>query len=127
MEHLKILDLIHEVAAQAATEAVEQAVDKFEAVLRNANTTENNTNGNLIPLAEVARMFNVTAQTLYVWDKQGYLTKHHVGRKVFYLRDEVESLYQAKKGLRESAAKHGTGYRLTSRDTGLNEKKGGGK
>jgi len=84
--------LIQEVAIKAANEAAERIAEKFREMyhLGGGDTDR------LIPLAEVAKRFSVTAQTLCTWHNMGYLKKHHVGRKVFYKAQDVENLWMAK-------------------------------
>lgn len=40
---------------------------------------------------EVCEYLGVTKPTLHRWNKLGYLTNVHVGRKVRYLREDVEA------------------------------------
>lgn len=45
----------------------------------------------LMTIDEVCRYLGVTKPTLHRWNKMGYLTNMHVGRKVRYRREDVES------------------------------------
>lgn len=41
---------------------------------------------------EVAELLNVTKPTLWRWEKAGYLIPKKVGKRVLYLRSEVEEM-----------------------------------
>ena len=46
----------------------------------------------LMTIAEVCEYLHTTAATLHNWHHLGYLTKRHVGRKVYYSREDVLAL-----------------------------------
>ena len=46
----------------------------------------------LISANDVCRLFGVTRNTLWKWDKTGYLKCIKVGRSVFYNSDDVERI-----------------------------------
>ncbi|MBQ4519625.1 MAG: helix-turn-helix domain-containing protein [Bacteroidaceae bacterium] len=41
---------------------------------------------------EVAELLNVTKPTLWRWEKAGYLIPKKIGKRVLYLRSEVEEM-----------------------------------
>ena len=41
---------------------------------------------------EVARICDVTKNTLWRWDRDGYLKPVHVGRRLFYKKSDVDKL-----------------------------------
>lgn len=46
----------------------------------------------LMTVPEVCEYLHVTPQTLHNWDKMRYLVKKHIGRKVYYNREDVLAL-----------------------------------
>jgi len=49
----------------------------------------------LMSIAEVCEYLHVTAATLHNWHRLHYLTKRHIGRKVYYDRQDVVALKNA--------------------------------
>ena len=47
-----------------------------------------------MPLKEVAELLNVTKPTLWRWEKAGYLVPKKVGKRVLYLKSDVERMLQ---------------------------------
>ena len=50
----------------------------------------------LLTIEQVSEYLGVTKPTLHRWNKLGYLTRFHVGRKVRYRRADVERAVQIK-------------------------------
>ena len=71
---------------EAAKEFANELMSKFKSCL--------NKDGIVVFMTtdEVCKFLNVTRPTLWRWNKEGYLTHIHVGRKVIYNRDDVERL-----------------------------------
>ena len=46
---------------------------------------------------EVASLLGVDLSTLHRWNKQGILTRHRVGGKVFYRTEDVEQIIKSRK------------------------------
>lgn len=46
---------------------------------------------------EVARICDVTKNTLWRWDKTGYLKAERVGRRLFYKKSDVDKLLNGEK------------------------------
>lgn len=49
----------------------------------------------LMSIAEVCEYLHVTPATLHNWHRLHYLTKRHIGRKVYYDRQDVVALKNA--------------------------------
>ena len=49
----------------------------------------------LMSIAEVCEYLGVTPATLHNWHRLHYLTKRHIGRKVYYDRQDVVALKNA--------------------------------
>lgn len=64
-----------------------------------AKTQQIRTEGenDLLTIDQVSEYLGVTKPTLHRWNKLGYLTRFHVGRKVRYRRADVERFSQASK------------------------------
>lgn len=52
---------------------------------------------NLMTRTEACKFLDVTAATLYNWNKRGYLESIHIGRLVRYRRADVEALARSNK------------------------------
>lgn len=47
----------------------------------------------LLTTADIITLFQVCRTTIYNWENQGKLKAYKVGRKKFYLRQDVQSLF----------------------------------
>lgn len=47
----------------------------------------------LLTTADIITLFQVCRTTIYNWEKQGKLKPYKVGRKKFYARQDVQSLF----------------------------------
>lgn len=74
---------------EAAKEFANELMSKFK---ETENSSFSTTSDGLMTTDEVCKFLNVTRPTLWRWNKEGYLTHIHVGRKVIYNRDDVERL-----------------------------------
>ena len=61
-----------------------------------ANESENSRTENYLTPDEVATMIGVSKNTLWRWEKDGYLTPFKIGRKVRYKQSDVTSLKVAR-------------------------------
>lgn len=50
---------------------------------------ENTEQKELLTVKETAKLLRVSVSSIYRWTKEGYLTKHGIGHRVFYKRTEV--------------------------------------
>ena len=66
-------------------------VERIAALNPHPLTVEANGGDDLMTVDEVCLYLGVTKPTLHRWNKQGYLTNVHVGRKVRYRREDVMS------------------------------------
>jgi len=48
---------------------------------------------NLLSKAETAKFFDVTVRTITNWTSQGIITPTKVGGKVFFLKSDLEALF----------------------------------
>ena len=73
---------LRSVIAETVKQVMKQAKAEAEAAKEMATLTRE----------EVAELLNVTKPTLWRWEKAGYLIPKKVGKRVLYLRSEVEEM-----------------------------------
>ncbi len=69
----------------------------LEEAVRNAMTgLQNNktTNEEYLTRKDVAELFKVTLTTISDWCKIGKLKRHHINSRVYFLKSEIEKLFQ---------------------------------
>ena len=75
---------LRSVIAETVKQVMREAKAEAEAAKEMATMT----------LQEVAELLNVTKPTLWRWKKAGYLVPKTVGKRVLYLKSEVEQMLQ---------------------------------
>lgn len=81
--------LAEEVAEKAATRAAEKVATQVGSIPSSAQTSQDD----YVYCDEARKLLGgVSYPTLARWDKTGYLTKHHVGRRVAYRRADIMKL-----------------------------------
>jgi len=74
--------VLKRIVADTVRQVMNQAKAEAEAAKEMATLTRE----------EVAELLNVTKPTLWRWEKAGYLIPKKVGKRVLYLRSEVEEM-----------------------------------
>ena len=59
---------------------------------RTLNNVQQQPGEKLISATEVQQLLNVSATTLWRWDKTGYLKSVRVGRKAYYRQSDIERI-----------------------------------
>ncbi len=75
---------LRSVIAETVKQVMREAKAEAEAAKEMATMT----------LQEVAELLNVTKPTLWRWEKAGYLIPKKVGKRVLYLKSDVEQMLQ---------------------------------
>ncbi len=73
---------LRKIVADTVRQVMNQAKAEAEATKEMATLTRE----------EVAELLNVTKPTLWRWEKAGYLIPKKIGKRVLYLRSEVEEM-----------------------------------
>lgn len=73
---------LRKIVADTVRQVINQAKAEAEAAKEMATLTRE----------EVTKLLNVTKPTLWRWEKEGYLIPKKVGKRVLYLRSEVEAM-----------------------------------
>ena len=71
---------------------VSSLIEQYQATQQVTPIECNQGERDLMTAAEVCEYLHVTPQTLHNWDKMRYLVKKHIGRKVYYNREDVLAL-----------------------------------
>jgi hypothetical protein len=79
-----LLDVLNEVKATLAE--IKQERKALE--IGKAQSLEND----LLTVKEVTEIFKIDATTLWAWSKKGKVNKYRIGKRVFYKRNELETL-----------------------------------
>lgn len=48
---------------------------------------------NVLTCAEIMELFQVCRTTIYNWEKQGKIQPYKVGRKKYYIREDIQNLF----------------------------------
>lgn len=72
------------------TEAVKQELNKITEVIK-LNPKDSENESNIISRAETAKLLGVSLTTLFIWNRDSILRANKIGRRVYYLKDEVLS------------------------------------
>lgn len=73
-------------------EIIDQAIK--EALSNHSPSGQTSTSETYLTRAEVAKMFKVTLTAINIWSRQGKLNRHYIGSRVYFLRSEIDSLFQ---------------------------------
>lgn len=71
----------------------------LEEAVRNAVSGLQNTKSNneqYLSRKDVAELFKVTLTTINDWCKVGKLKRHHINSRVYFMKSEIETLFQPK-------------------------------
>lgn len=81
----------------------EDLKETLREVLREERTKEPELNLTIkLDRREAAKFLGVSYQTMFNWTKSGVLTEHGLGRKKFYLKQELIDAMKNEKGLERS-------------------------
>ena len=75
---------------QLITEAVKQELNKITEVIK-LNPKDSGNESNIISRTETAKLLGVSLTTLFIWNRDSILKAKKIGRRVYYLKDEVLS------------------------------------
>lgn len=75
---------------QLITEAVKQELKKITEVIK-MNPKDSENESNIISRTETAKLLGVSLTTLFIWNRDSILKAKKIGRRVYYLKDEVLS------------------------------------
>ena len=75
---------------QLITQAVKQELNKITEVIK-LNPKDSENESNIISRTETAKLLGVSLTTLFIWNRDSILKAKKIGRRVYYLKDEVLS------------------------------------
>lgn len=64
--------------------------------LRDGKNKSKRYNDNIMPISDVISYLGISRPTLHKWCREGKLSKKHIGRKVYFLKDDVNNLFEEK-------------------------------
>lgn len=86
--------LYYIISAEDMPNFVSSLIERWQ-ITQQATPIESKQESDLMTIAEVCEYLHVTPATLHNWHRVGYLTKRHIGRKVYYDRQDVVALKNA--------------------------------
>ncbi len=83
---IQLLQISMEDFRSTISQAVSNELSKLEKLFA---MNQQDDSGDLLTRTEASKMLQVSLTTLHHWHKDGTLTAHKVGRKVFYFKQDV--------------------------------------
>ena len=87
--------IYYTISAEDLPGFVSSLIEQYQATQQATPIESKQAELDLMSIAEVCEYLGVTPATLHNWHRLQYLTKRHIGRKVYYDRQDVVALKNA--------------------------------